>query len=63
MVNALCRSDSLNETRLRGLSSLIRSIKPVDKSKVCVHPELAQAYTNIVRRMTASHDLLTDDAE
>ena len=38
-------------------------LKVVDKSKVCVDPEIAHAYDVIVRKKLESHSLLYDDAE
>ena len=38
-------------------------LKVVNQEKICVHPEIARAYDVIVRRATAEHQLLWDDAE
>lgn len=38
-------------------------LKAVEKSKVCIDPEIARAYETIARRMVAERSLLTEDAE
>lgn len=38
-------------------------LKVVDRSRVCIDPEIARAYETIARRMVAERSLLVDDAE
>lgn len=38
-------------------------LKAVDRSRVCIDPEIARAYETIARRMVAERSLLLDDAE
>lgn len=50
---------------LADLPALLNALglKVVDKTKVCVDPEIAHSYEVIVRRMTAERSLLMEDAE
>jgi hypothetical protein len=47
------------------IPSLLHALgmKMVDKSKVCIDPEIAKSYEVIVRRLTAERSLLMEDAE
>lgn len=57
--------DDESGVRLEDLPKLLDALelKVVDRAKVCIHPDLARAYETIVRRATADHELLWEDAE
>ena len=51
--------------RLDDLPRLLEvlGLKVVDREKVCVHPELARAYHEVVKRAVVERNLLWEDAE